>query len=208
MNVIVRLLNLACGQPLPAEDNGRARRLQLVMAALLLVAPLRARLGRRRRDPRPDADDGERVEGAARHLPLERVRDPRGPPRLEALAGQVPRHGLAPRVLRAASSPGRWCSPSSAPSSRSITSRASGRGPFSRKIAISPRARRGHDRVLARASSAGSRGTAARSSSHRRVQGDPDRDAPPAHRARLAYPPRAHPHRPRDRRLAHQMEGR
>ncbi len=36
MNVIVQLLNLACGQPLAAEDNGRARRLQLVLAALLL----------------------------------------------------------------------------------------------------------------------------------------------------------------------------
>jgi hypothetical protein len=36
MNLIVRLLNLACGQPLPAEDDGRARRLQLVLAALLL----------------------------------------------------------------------------------------------------------------------------------------------------------------------------
>jgi hypothetical protein len=36
MNVIVRLLNLACGQPLRPEDDGRARRLQLVIAALLL----------------------------------------------------------------------------------------------------------------------------------------------------------------------------
>ncbi len=36
MNLIVRLLNLACGQPLPPEDDGRARRLQLVLAALLL----------------------------------------------------------------------------------------------------------------------------------------------------------------------------
>jgi hypothetical protein len=36
MNLIVQLLNLACGQPLPPEDSGRARRLQLVLAALLL----------------------------------------------------------------------------------------------------------------------------------------------------------------------------
>jgi len=36
MNLIVQLLNLACGQPLAPEDSGRARRLQLVLAALLL----------------------------------------------------------------------------------------------------------------------------------------------------------------------------
>jgi hypothetical protein len=36
MNIVVRLLNLACGHPLPPEDEGRARRLQLVIAALLL----------------------------------------------------------------------------------------------------------------------------------------------------------------------------
>jgi hypothetical protein len=36
MNVVVRLLNLACGHPLRPEDDGRARRLQLVIAALLL----------------------------------------------------------------------------------------------------------------------------------------------------------------------------
>jgi hypothetical protein len=36
MNVIVRLLNVACGNPLDPEDDGRARRLQLVIAALLL----------------------------------------------------------------------------------------------------------------------------------------------------------------------------
>jgi len=36
MNIVVRLLNLACGAPLHPEDDGRARRLQLVIAALLL----------------------------------------------------------------------------------------------------------------------------------------------------------------------------
>jgi len=36
VNLIVRLLNLACGHPLAPEDNGRARRLQLVLAALLM----------------------------------------------------------------------------------------------------------------------------------------------------------------------------
>ncbi len=34
--VIARLLNIACGQPLPAEDEGRSRRLQLAIAAMLL----------------------------------------------------------------------------------------------------------------------------------------------------------------------------
>jgi len=34
--VIARLLNVACGQALPAEDEGRARRLQLAIAAMLL----------------------------------------------------------------------------------------------------------------------------------------------------------------------------
>jgi len=36
MNVLNRLLNLACGQPLPPEDDGRSRRLQLVISALVL----------------------------------------------------------------------------------------------------------------------------------------------------------------------------
>jgi hypothetical protein len=36
MNVIARLLDLACGRPLRPEDDGRSRRLQLVIAALLL----------------------------------------------------------------------------------------------------------------------------------------------------------------------------
>lgn len=35
MNFIVRLLDLACGRPLRPEDDGRARRLQLVIAAFL-----------------------------------------------------------------------------------------------------------------------------------------------------------------------------
>jgi hypothetical protein len=35
MDFIVRLLDLACGRPLRPEDQGRARRLQLVIAALL-----------------------------------------------------------------------------------------------------------------------------------------------------------------------------
>jgi hypothetical protein len=34
--VIVRLLNVACGNALPAEDEGRARRLQLAIGAMLL----------------------------------------------------------------------------------------------------------------------------------------------------------------------------
>jgi hypothetical protein len=36
MNVISRLLDLACGRPLRPEDDGHARRLQLVISALLL----------------------------------------------------------------------------------------------------------------------------------------------------------------------------
>jgi hypothetical protein len=36
MNPVVTLLNLACGNALPPEEDGRARRVQLVIAALLL----------------------------------------------------------------------------------------------------------------------------------------------------------------------------
>jgi hypothetical protein len=36
MNVLLRLLNLACGKPLADEDDGQSRRLQLVISALVL----------------------------------------------------------------------------------------------------------------------------------------------------------------------------
>ena len=36
MNALMSLLNIACGNPLPEADNGRARRAQLVIAALML----------------------------------------------------------------------------------------------------------------------------------------------------------------------------
>jgi hypothetical protein len=36
MNVIVTLLDIACGKALPAQDDGRARRVQLAIAAVLL----------------------------------------------------------------------------------------------------------------------------------------------------------------------------
>src|SRR3954452_9599434 len=36
MGTLMTLLDIACGRPIPAEDSGRARRLQLVVFALLL----------------------------------------------------------------------------------------------------------------------------------------------------------------------------
>ncbi|MEW5852026.1 MAG: hypothetical protein AB2A00_24775 [Myxococcota bacterium] len=42
MNPMVSLLNLACGQPLPTVDDSRARRLQLVVAGMLLALILSA----------------------------------------------------------------------------------------------------------------------------------------------------------------------
>jgi hypothetical protein len=36
MNPLMALLNIACGNPLPETDNGRARRTQLMIAALIL----------------------------------------------------------------------------------------------------------------------------------------------------------------------------
>ena len=35
MGTLVTLIDIACGRPIPAEDSGRSRRLQLVVFALL-----------------------------------------------------------------------------------------------------------------------------------------------------------------------------
>jgi len=40
VNQMSALFNLACGQPLPAEDDSRARRLQLIVAAMLMALAL------------------------------------------------------------------------------------------------------------------------------------------------------------------------